>query len=94
MTHVTNGVHVPCWDSRWADHVWTEACGKARWLGAMEPLPDAIRCVTDEALWTFRAQERATSCGMRATASRGSSASAGPRRMTSHGPRRSSTRDI
>ena len=58
MTHVTNGVHVPSWDSRWADHVWTEACGKARWRGAMEPLPDAIRCVTDEALWAFRAQER------------------------------------
>jgi len=58
VTHVTNGVHVPSWDSRWADHVWTEACGKARWLGAMEPLPDAIRCVTDEALWAFRAQER------------------------------------
>jgi starch phosphorylase len=58
VTHVTNGVHVPSWDSQWADHVWTEACGKARWLGAMEPLPDAIRCVTDEALWAFRAQER------------------------------------
>jgi len=58
VTHITNGVHVPSWDSRWADHVWTEACGKARWLGAMEPLPDAIRCVTDEALWAFRAQER------------------------------------
>ena len=58
VTHVTNGVHVPSWDSRWADHVWTEACGKARWRGAMEPLPDAIRCVTDEALWAFRAQER------------------------------------
>ena len=58
VTHVTNGVHVPSWDSRWADHVWTEACGKARWRGGMEPLPDAIRCVTDEALWAFRGQER------------------------------------
>lgn len=58
ITHVTNGVHVPSWDSRWADEVWTEACGKARWLGAMEPLPDAIRCVSDEALWAFRAEER------------------------------------
>ena len=58
VTHVTNGVHVPSWDSRWADRVWTEACGQARWRGPMEPLPDAIRCVTDEALWAFRAEER------------------------------------
>jgi len=58
VTHVTNGVHVPTWDSRWADRVWTEACGKTRWLGPMDPLPDAIRCVSDEALWAFRAEER------------------------------------
>jgi starch phosphorylase len=58
VTHVTNGVHVPTWDSRWADLVWTEACGKARWLGSMEPLPDAIRCLSDEKLWALRAAER------------------------------------
>jgi starch phosphorylase len=58
LTHVTNGVHVPTWDSRWADDVWTEACGKARWLGSMEPLPDAIRCVSDRTLWELRAKER------------------------------------
>ena len=58
VTHVTNGVHVPTWDSRWADDVWTEACGKARWLGSMEPLPDAIRCVSDGTLWRLRAAER------------------------------------
>ena len=34
--HVTNGVHMPTWDSAAADDLWTEACGK-------EPLarPDA-----------------------------------------------------
>jgi starch phosphorylase len=26
--HVTNGIHVPSWDSRWADDLWTRACGK------------------------------------------------------------------
>ena len=31
--HVTNGVHVPTWDSAPADDLWTEACGKQRWLG-------------------------------------------------------------
>src|ERR1019366_9745152 len=26
--HVTNGVHMPTWDSIAADDLWTEACGK------------------------------------------------------------------
>ena len=56
--HVTNGVHVPSWDSRWADALWTEACGKARWRGSMEPLSGAIQCVSDEALWALRGKER------------------------------------
>ena len=29
--HVTNGVHVPTWDSAMADAIWTDACGKDRW---------------------------------------------------------------
>jgi glucan phosphorylase len=28
VTHVTNGVHVPSWDSAAADELWHEACGK------------------------------------------------------------------
>ena len=27
IAHVTNGVHVPTWDSAEADRIWTEACG-------------------------------------------------------------------
>ena len=34
--HVTNGVHVPSWDSAAADALWTQACGKSRWRGALE----------------------------------------------------------
>ena len=26
ITHITNGVHVPSWDSAWADGLWTGAC--------------------------------------------------------------------
>ena len=29
--HVTNGVHVPTWDSAAADELWTKACGQDRW---------------------------------------------------------------
>jgi starch phosphorylase len=58
VTHITNGVHVPSWDSPWADKLWTEACGKERWLGAVEQLAQAIDAQSDEALWRVRAEER------------------------------------
>jgi starch phosphorylase len=52
--HVTNGVHVPTWDSAPADDLWTESCGKDRWLGTMETMERSIRGVSDERLWRFR----------------------------------------
>ena len=52
--HVTNGVHMPTWDSAAADDLWTEACGKDRWLGATDTLEQAIRSVADARLWKFR----------------------------------------
>jgi starch phosphorylase len=52
--HVTNGVHMPTWDSAPADDLWTEACGKDRWLGTTEPLEQDIRRVSDASLWQFR----------------------------------------
>ncbi len=52
--HVTNGVHMPTWDSAPADDLWTEACGKDRWLGTVETLERDIRRVSDARLWQFR----------------------------------------
>jgi starch phosphorylase len=53
--HVTNGVHMPTWDSASADELWTEACGKERWLGTAEAtLEQDIRRVSDVRLWQFR----------------------------------------
>jgi len=52
--HVTNGVHMPTWDSAAADDFWTRACGKDRWLGTSENLEEKIRKVSNEALWQFR----------------------------------------
>jgi len=52
--HVTNGVHMPTWDSAAADDLWTKACGKDRWLGATDTLELDIRCVSDASLWQFR----------------------------------------
>jgi starch phosphorylase len=52
--HVTNGVHMPSWDSAAADELWTKACGKERWQGTRETLEEDIRRVSDEELWAFR----------------------------------------
>jgi starch phosphorylase len=52
--HVTNGVHMPTWDSAPADALWTQACGKERWLGATNTLEQSIRRVSDASLWAFR----------------------------------------
>ncbi|MCB2021205.1 MAG: alpha-glucan family phosphorylase [Burkholderiaceae bacterium] len=54
VTHVTNGVHVPTWDSVAADELWTEACHKDRWLGPTETLHKDIRCLPDEQMWRLR----------------------------------------
>ena len=58
VTHVTNGVHMPTWDSAQSDDLWTEACGKDRWLGTMETLEQDIRNISDDKLWKFRATAR------------------------------------
>ena len=51
---VTNGVHMPTWDSAPADDLWTEACAKGRWLGTTETLEQNIRLVSDARLWELR----------------------------------------
>jgi starch phosphorylase len=55
---ITNGVHVPSWDSAWADALWTKCCGKDRWLGTLDALPAAIQGLPDQELWAFRTQGR------------------------------------
>ncbi|WP_248800958.1 alpha-glucan family phosphorylase [Pseudomonas sp. MWU13-2105] len=56
--HVTNGVHVPSWDSVWSDHLWTSSCGKERWLGSVEFLPGTLANSDDKALWTMAGEQR------------------------------------
>ena len=52
--YVTNGVHVPTWDSAPADDLWTTACGKDRWLGTKKTLEQDARRCSDATLWQFR----------------------------------------
>jgi starch phosphorylase len=54
---VTNGIHVPTWDSAEADALWTSACGKKRWQGD-RPAEDDIRNIPNEKLCQLRTAGR------------------------------------
>jgi starch phosphorylase len=54
---VTNGIHVPTWDSAGADSLWTKVCGADRWRSG-RPVPDAVRRLTDSELWHMRTEAR------------------------------------
>jgi starch phosphorylase len=56
--HVTNGVHVPTWDSVDADRLWTATCGKGRWRGDLGGMDVCVRKVQDAEIWRMRGDER------------------------------------
>jgi glycogen phosphorylase len=56
VTHVTNGVHMPTWDSAEADRLWETACGKERWFGTMAGTEENFRQVSDSDLWHLRTE--------------------------------------
>jgi len=56
---VTNGIHVPTWDSVAADALWTKACGVDRWRSD-HPREDDVRQLTDAELWQMRSASRKT----------------------------------
>jgi len=58
VAHVTNGVHMPTWDSVAADDLWTAACGKERWQGLSATLEADIRAVPAERIWAMRVSSR------------------------------------
>lgn len=57
---ITNGVHMPCWDSEFADEIWTQSCGKDRWRGEQENIVQDISKLSDEALWQLRTDSRSS----------------------------------
>jgi starch phosphorylase len=58
VSHVTNGVHTPSWDSAEADELWTSTCGAERWRGSMETVTQDVAAASDHALWTMRSAAR------------------------------------
>ncbi|HEX5423420.1 MAG TPA: alpha-glucan family phosphorylase [Candidatus Acidoferrales bacterium] len=60
VTHVTNGVHMPTWDSAEADKIWEAACGKRRWHDTTEALEQGFQKVSDTDLWKLRTDTRSS----------------------------------
>jgi len=57
--HVTNGVHVPSWDSADADALWSATCGQGCWLRTSESMVRDIAGRSDGELWRMRNAGRA-----------------------------------
>ena len=58
--HVTNGVHVPTWDSTSADALWQQAYGEDRWRNDWSSFtPDQFAVVSDQQLWQLANESRA-----------------------------------
>lgn len=58
VSHVTNGVHTPTWDSVEADSLWELTCGKGRWHESLEEVTECFRRAGDSELWQVRTGSR------------------------------------
>jgi starch phosphorylase len=56
--HVTNGVHMPSWDSISADALWTEMCGTEFWRWSLDFKEKDIESFPDARLWQMRNEAR------------------------------------
>ncbi len=54
VSHVTNGVHVPTWESPDAKKLWAGVCGAELWMGDTACLESDLRKLTDAQLWQLR----------------------------------------
>jgi len=57
--HVTNGVHVPSWDSAAAEAYWERCCGQHPWQKSIAGLTQSMAAISDEQLWEMRGRQRA-----------------------------------
>ncbi|MFA5880160.1 MAG: alpha-glucan family phosphorylase, partial [Candidatus Margulisiibacteriota bacterium] len=56
--HITNGVHVPSWNSPSADELWQEACGPDRWHASKDKVEKGLKKISDAKLWQMRNTSR------------------------------------
>lgn len=58
IDYVTNGIHVPSWDSKQSDEIWTEICGPERWNWPIEGVDKGMSKISDANLWKMRRDAR------------------------------------
>ena len=58
VDYVTNGVHIPTWDSPVAQRLWSEACPGGCGPEGIDYLKDSLAKKSDRDLWCFRAEAR------------------------------------
>ena len=58
VDYVTNGVHIPTWDSPAAQRLWSEACPGGCGPEGIDYQKDSLEKKSDEELWCFRAEAR------------------------------------
>ena len=58
VSPITNGVHVPSWDSPAIDALWEDTCGKERWRGSLGATTDSVAAVSAGRLWGTKADDR------------------------------------
>jgi starch phosphorylase len=58
VDYVTNGIHIPTWDSPAAQRLWSEACPGGCGPEGIDYFKDSLAKKSDEELWCFRAEAR------------------------------------
>ena len=56
--YVTNGIHVPTWDSDEAHQFWKDTCGGDCWQGDLEQMEAQVRGAADASIWRMRTAAR------------------------------------
>lgn len=56
--YVTNGVHVPSWNSRYSDAIWKEMCGEECWRWVLDFKESEMNKISDMKLWKMRSNSR------------------------------------
>lgn len=56
--YVTNGIHIPSWDSLSSDAIWTEMFGKERWNWVLDFDEKSMDKISDIKLWKMRNDSR------------------------------------
>jgi starch phosphorylase len=56
--HVTNGIHIPTWDSDDARKLWHEICGQHCWHGNLAGMEADVLATADAPIWNMRTAAR------------------------------------